>query len=111
MDYSGLIQPEIMQVLKLSSTSDSSVIWVTHRYKPDFIVFNPEMFSKVMDEEIYQNCTLRFVFQGTTNKYGSNLAIYHCEWKKSKINFIVSVQFHVPKKLIAIQMEVQDSFR
>jgi hypothetical protein len=87
VDYSGLIQPEIAEVLKQSSTYETSILWGTQRYKPDYIIVNPDMFLKFMEEVIDPNCEVCSIFLGKKYDYGSNLSIYQCIWKESKIDY------------------------
>ena len=78
VDFAGLIQPDVAARLTRESTYEDSAVWAVQRYRPDYLVLNPEWFSTLMQEQVLPACVPSQLF--TDNTYAGELIIYRCDW-------------------------------
>ena len=78
IDFAGLVQPEIAELLSETSTYEDSAIWAINKYKPKYLVLVPGMYPKLESEIISRFCNLEE--QLPKNQYGYlyDMNIYSC---------------------------------
>jgi hypothetical protein len=92
IDFSGLIQPSIAQVIKQSSTYEDAARWGIQHYEPEYLIISENDFPSLMNAMIKPYCEQQFIFRGTTFNYTSDLSLYHCDWERtnSDVNHLYS---------------------
>ena len=79
VDFSGLLQPEVVHVFSSQTTYDDSALILAKTYHPDFFVLIPEMFSQLETEYVKPLCApVRFISAGSFS-FSRDLIIYQCE--------------------------------
>jgi hypothetical protein len=79
IDFSGLLQPEVVDSFDPSSTYEDSARWSIQKFRPDYVVLNPGGYPNLIDEIVSVQCNSVATFEGKMYDFEQDLNIYHCE--------------------------------
>ena len=69
VDFAGLIQPKVAEQIKPGTAFEGPALWAIERYRPDYVVMDPEWFSMPKGYDV------REVFQGKEYRYRGDIVI------------------------------------
>lgn len=78
IDFAGLLQPEVAQVLGPQTTYQDSAIWAIGEYRPEYIVLHKGLFPDLESELGRKGCELENMIKGSDFQYQGDLIIFHC---------------------------------
>jgi hypothetical protein len=80
IDFAGLLQPELAATFDRSTTYEDAARWSIQRYKPDYLILNPDWFTQLTKAVILPNCIQVKRFTGGTYGFDGDLVVYKCAW-------------------------------
>jgi hypothetical protein len=80
VDYAGLIQPEVADVMDEDTTYSDTAIWAVAKYQPDYLVQIKGSLSFLKTELIDNNCEPVKRFDGLEYNFNSDIHLYKCKY-------------------------------
>ncbi len=78
VDFAGLIQPEVAEILTQNTTYEDAAIWAAGKYRPRYIVLASGMYPYLEGEIISNHCNLNARLSGKQYGYSNDMDIYSC---------------------------------
>ena len=78
VDYAGLIQPDVADVMEEDTTYADTAIWAVTKYQPDYLVQISGSLPSLKAELINTNCESVKRFDGSEYNFTSDIIIYKC---------------------------------
>jgi hypothetical protein len=78
VDFAGLIQPQVAELLSQDTTYEDAAIWAIEKYQPRYLVIPTMMYSRLEQEIANRFCDKVIQFPGEIYEYSNDLAIYDC---------------------------------
>jgi hypothetical protein len=79
IDFAGLVQPEVGLVLGPEAGYEEAARWALLHYQPEFIVINPDWFSRLVHTPAFQDRCRAVHRWDSVECCGGKLLLYQCE--------------------------------
>ncbi len=81
VDFAGLIQPEVADLMEMDTTYDDTSVWALQTYQPEYLVLIPDPQSRVKSEVLEPYCDPVRRFSGSDYNFGADIQVYLCMYK------------------------------
>lgn len=81
IDFAGLIQPEIAEIISVDTTYEDAAIMALKEFKPNFLVLISGVFPNLEELYVFEFCHSVYQFSGDQYGYPRNLDIYSCNFE------------------------------
>ena len=78
VDFAGLIQPQVAELLSQDTTYEDAAFWAIEKYQPRYLVLPTMMYSRLEQEIANRSCEKAIQFPGEAYEYSNDLIIYDC---------------------------------
>jgi len=78
VDFAGLIQPEVAELLTQDTTYEDAALWAAGKFQPRYVVLASGMYPLLDGEIISKYCNLIFQLSGEQYGYSNDMGIYSC---------------------------------
>ena len=77
VDFSGLIQPDVADIIGQTGSYPTAAYWAVTQYNPKYLVLQQGLFIEI-ETAILPDCQLEVTFPGENYNYVYNIGIYTC---------------------------------
>ena len=78
VDFAGLIQPEVAELLTQNTTYEEAAVWAVRKYQPRYVVLASGLYPLLDDEIVSNYCKLVAQLSGEQYGFSNDLDIYSC---------------------------------
>ena len=78
VDFAGLIQPEVAELLTKDTTYEDAAVWAAGKFQPRYVVLASGMYPLLDGEIISKYCNLIAQLSGEQYGYSNDMDIYSC---------------------------------
>ena len=81
VDFAGLIQPEVAEIMQTDTTYNDTAIWAVHKYQPQYLVVLAGSLPQLETIIVSPNCHLVKQFAGSKFDFPTDLNIFICQYE------------------------------
>lgn len=82
VDFAGLIQPGVADVMNEETTYNDTAVWAIKAYQPEYLVMvKPNPQSRIVNEIIEPYCKFVQGFAGSDFEYRSDFHVFNCQYE------------------------------
>jgi len=78
IDFSGLLQPDIVGQLSPEHTYQDAARWALKKYKPEFVIVHKGIFPEIEENYLANHCNLVKQFPGDDYNYRQTMQVFAC---------------------------------
>jgi hypothetical protein len=78
VDFAGLIQPEVAELLTQNTTYEDAAVWAASKYQPRYVVLASGLYPLLDDEIVSKYCKMVAQLSGEQYGFSNDLDIYSC---------------------------------
>ncbi len=80
IDFAGLIQPDVADLMQTDTTYDDTAVWAVQNYQPQYLVLIAGSLPRLEAEIVAANCHPLERFSGSQYDFSTDLQIYACQY-------------------------------
>jgi hypothetical protein len=78
VDFAGLIQPDVAEILTQNTTYEDAAVWAAVKYQPRYIVLASGKYPFLESEIVSNYCKLNARLSGKQYGYSNDMEIFSC---------------------------------
>jgi hypothetical protein len=80
VDFAGLIQPDVADLMQTDTTYDDTALWAVKTYKPEYLALVDSAHPRLESEVVSVHCQSMKFFRGEEYNFSTDMWVYACQY-------------------------------